>query len=107
MIESHRFKDTERYLHPEVRVWDREHPELEARIAIEFVTKWGMVAALPDGEDSSGRQKLRMHRPAEMVDRAIECAGLLAEVLRKRGWMHITPSMIPVEKEDTDAGESK
>lgn len=104
MLESHRYKDSERYLTPEVRVWDREHPELEAKIAVEFVTKWGMVAAIPDGEDSMGRQKLRLGTTDEMVSRATDCAAFLVSELRRLKWLHLTPSMIPEEKEADNGG---
>lgn len=56
-----------------------------AKVAIEFITKWGMVAAVEDGEDSAGRQKLRLATPEELVDRAVITAKLLYERLEAEG----------------------
>lgn len=59
----------------------------EAGCALHFVEKWGAISAVPDGEDSSGRQKLRLQTPAELVERATETAALLYSKLRELGWM--------------------
>src|SRR5215207_3668850 len=50
----------------------RKQLSMRARMAVALIEKWGMVAAIPDGEDSSGRQKLRMMKPKEMVERAVD-----------------------------------
>jgi len=46
-------------------------------LAVEMVNRWGMVAGMPDGEDSSGRARLRLATPEELVDRAVEVSNLL------------------------------
>ena len=60
---------------------------LPARIACELLTKWGMVAATPDGEDSAGRAKLRLQTPVELADRAVETAGIAVDLFKALGWM--------------------
>ena len=62
-------------------------PDPRARMAIDLIDKWGMVAATSDGEDSAGRAKLRLLAPDEMVQRACDTAALAMEAFRARGWM--------------------
>lgn len=66
-------------------------PNAKAKLAMDLVERWGMVAAKEDGEDSAGRQKLRLSSPAELVDRAIDVADLLIERFRIHGWMTENP----------------
>ena len=97
MIESKLVKheyDRER-LHCTIN--EREHPELEARLAFAFIEKWGMVAGMDDGEDSAGRQKLRLATPKEATDRAFEIAKLCLEKARENGLVHTTPSLDEME----------
>ena len=73
-------------------VWsDRLHHTVNfnrrASIAGEFVTKWGMVLGVPDGEDSAGRSRLRLATPTEVVDRAVETADLLMTRFDQLGWL--------------------
>jgi UTP-glucose-1-phosphate uridylyltransferase len=56
-------------------------------MAIDLVIKWGMVAAVCDGEDSCGRAKLRLMTPDELVDRAMETARQLTKALTDTGHM--------------------
>ena len=51
----------------------------EMVLAEKLVEKWGMVAAFPHGEDSAGRQRLRIMTPIEVADRALETAQRLVE----------------------------
>jgi hypothetical protein len=60
------------------------------RVAVEMATRWGMVAAVPDGEDSAKRQKLRLMTPQELVDRAIESALALQIGLMAHGLIEIS-----------------
>jgi len=83
---------------PTVRKHENELLELEARVAIEFVTKWGMVAGMPDGEDSSGRAKLRLSTPEEVVERACVISELLfAEIRKRKDWVVDIPSIEAVK----------
>jgi hypothetical protein len=47
-------------------------------LAASMIEKWGMIAAVEDGEDTRGRQKLRMLSPTELVNRAFETSELFA-----------------------------
>jgi hypothetical protein len=69
-----------------VQVFIKRQPVRAAEIAQEFVTRWGMIAAKPDGEDSAGRAKLALLAPVEIVQRACDTAELLIAEFEKRGW---------------------
>lgn len=56
-------------------------------IAADLITKWGMVAAVEDGEDSSGRSKLRLATEIEVVERAVKCTNLLLRAADEAGWL--------------------
>ena len=58
---------------------------VEANFAAMMIERWGMVAATPDGEDSAGRQRLRLPTPEELVERAFECARIYMRVARNEG----------------------
>lgn len=68
-----------------------EHLEFEAKVAEEFIARWGMVAGAPDGEDSAGRAKLRLQTPEELIERAFNTAALFMEHARKYKLVHVTP----------------
>lgn len=70
-----------------------EAVEWEGRLACQLIERWGIVAAAPDGEDSSGRAKLRVLTPAELVETACDTAQLAVAELRKRGWVTPIPSL--------------
>ena len=74
---------------------DDEYLEMEAKLATLLIEKWGLVAAIPDGEDSAGRQKLKMQTPDELVQRAFAVASLAMKTARKRGLVYKCP---PVKK---------
>ena len=44
------------------------------KMAYELITKYGSVAGMDGGEDSSGRSKSRLQTPEELVDRCIAIA---------------------------------
>lgn len=64
---------------------ETEQPDQVARLAFSFIEKWGMVAGTPDGEDSSGRQKLRLGTPDEVVQRAFELSTKAFNLARATG----------------------
>ena len=51
-----------------------------------------MVAALPDGEDSAGRQKLRLMDADELACHATDCADVVFSMFYDRGWIKDMPS---------------
>ena len=94
------FKVTSKYSNSGnmVMVHSRESPAWKARLACALIEKWGLVAAAPDGEDSSGRAKLRKLTPTELVAEATEVADLAVEEFRRRNWVTELPSFSDVEK---------
>jgi hypothetical protein len=75
----------------------------QGAFAMAFIEKWGMVAALPDGEDSSGRAKLRLATVDETVGRACDMAEKAYAEFERRGWFTLLPSMAEL----TDAVKDK
>ena len=76
-------RQLQRYSRDEMR--DSHVVTLEGRCALGMIEKWGMVAAIEGGEDSAGRQKLRLATPAELVERAFETARLAFKEVTERG----------------------
>ena len=74
-----------------------------ALLAVQLVERWGMVAGAPDGEDSAGRQRLRMMSPDEMVVRATATANRLFREFSDRRWMYEVPEIKDESEGDTSA----
>lgn len=64
----------------------------EAEFALQCIQKWGMVAAKDDGEDSSGRAKIKLSTPEEIVDRAFKIARLAMEHIAREDMLIHFPS---------------
>ncbi len=79
-----------------------EYPDWVARLATLMVEKWGTVAAEPDGEDSSGRAKVRLATADELVTRAVDVAEALVAKLRERGHVYKTPTYAEQNATDDD-----
>ena len=79
---------------------ENEHPEAEAKLAFEFIKRWGLVMAADDGEDSVGRQKFRLATPQELIDRAFSIAHLAMDKARSTGLIHQGPTLADLEKPD-------
>ena len=76
---------------------------VEAQFMLGFIERWGMVAAMPDGEDSAGRQKLRLATTEELVARAVVVTSLAFDAAHDLGWAAEAPSMddlVAAEKGD-------
>jgi hypothetical protein len=86
---------------PEITIHDTEVAQPQALIAERLMSHLAIVAAMPDGEDSSGRQKLRMMTPAEVVTRANDIADLAWKQWRQRNWLLDIPDLEP-EKPKAD-----
>jgi hypothetical protein len=84
----------------EVAILNREHPLWKARLATTLLERWGPVLAAADGEDSTGRQKIRDLSPEEIVAKACEIADLSVDEFRSRGWVIGLPSLAEVEAHD-------
>ena len=68
------------------REYVKDIPNQRARIAMELVARWGMVAATDGGEDAAGRSKLKLQSPVEIVDRAMKTADILISSIENSGW---------------------
>lgn len=64
---------------------------LEADILRDLVSRWGLIAAIPDGEDSAGRSKFRLQTPDELVDRATRTTELIMESIVAKKWFQDIP----------------
>ncbi len=84
----------------EVVISEAEVPEAEARIAQEFMIKWGCVAAEPDGEDSAGRQQLKVMTEERLVERSFKAAKLFMEHARKNNLFHVCVELPEDEEEE-------
>jgi hypothetical protein len=80
----------------EVAVAELTAPEPEARFAIELMIRMALASATPDGEDSAGRQKLRLATPNEIVERACDIASAAFAGFEKREWLaKLPPPALP------------
>ena len=77
-----------------------------ARLATDMAARFALVAALPDGEDSAGRQKLRMATPDELASRACGIAHSLWVEFENRGWLFDIPLPTPKPKKERSEKES-
>lgn len=64
-----------------------------AAIAKDLMEHIAMAMGQVDGEDSAGRQKLRLMRPDEVAKRACEIADHLVDEFESRGWMVFVPDV--------------
>ena len=71
---------------------DTDHFGVKAKIVIDMVSRWGMIAGEPDGEDSSGRAKLKLATEKDLVKRAFRMADLMFDELEIRDWLIQTAS---------------
>lgn len=62
-------------------------PGVRAQYAMEIAKHIGIALATPDGEDSSGRQKLRQLTPGEVAHRACEISEAIFSHFDDRGWI--------------------
>lgn len=88
-----RVSEIGRYGDHEVIIY-REHAANEvATLAFDLIERWGLVAAMPDGEDSAGRAKLRLPTSAELVARAFAIAEQALSCAHERGHMIALPDL--------------
>lgn len=83
---------------PHVFQHDTDHLNTKARIAIEMLQRWGMVAAEPDGEDSAGRAKLMLQPVNELVLRAVETVDVAFAAFEEKDWIIKLPSLNELQK---------
>jgi len=66
-----------------------------ARLAMCLVERWGLVACVLDGEDSAGRQKMRVMTPEELAKAACDTAEETWKQIEARGWTVDIPDPTP------------
>lgn len=76
----------------EVKVAGSECPLPAATLAMEIATRCALIAAIPDGEDSAGRQKLRLPTADELAVRSCEIAAALFAQFQSREWIMDLPA---------------
>lgn len=76
----------------QVMMHHREMPDERARFALACIERWGMISCQTDGEDTAGRQKVRLMTSDEIVSRACEVSELAFEAFQRRGWLAEIPS---------------
>lgn len=84
--------DAYRYEMDKAIIFKTIAPNPKAEIALELIAKWGMVAGIDSGEDSTGRSKHRLQSPEELVERACQTAELAFASLEQRGWLLKVPA---------------
>lgn len=75
------------------QVQDVVIPDLRARIALDIARHCSMVAAVEDGEDTTGRQKMRLLTPSEVANRAVDIANFMYERFETLEWLAEAPIM--------------
>jgi hypothetical protein len=75
-----------------LQIHEREHPDAEARFAMDLLRQHGVLMGTPAGEDSAGRAKIGIMPPAEVVSRALDISQAFHAEARKRGCMLLLPS---------------
>jgi len=83
---------------PRVATYSTEILTTRAKFVQELITRWGMVQAVDDGEDSYGRHKLKLMSPKEVVDRAIEITALMYDALAEHDLLITAPTFDELKK---------
>jgi hypothetical protein len=70
---------------------------IKSEMAYNLIKYWATVAATPDGEDSSGRQKLRLQTPEELVAKSFDVTEKFFAEATRRNWIHNFPGYIELD----------
>ncbi len=68
-------------------VSNRRMPDGRAQLAFAMIQNWGVVAAMPDGEDAIGRAKWALLPVNDLVSRAFASADAAYAEAASRGWL--------------------
>ena len=80
--------EKERYDNKPVQtVNDTDYFGTKSKIVVQLISRWGMISCIEDGEDSSGRAKVRLATEEELVKRAFKIADLMFNELEMRDWL--------------------
>lgn len=92
--------------------WDEEltrHTSLNMLLEARAIYAWELikshpnVAGIQDGEDPTGRSRLRLQTPKELVERSLEISDLYFSAIEARG--EIKPTTITLEERSAKMGE--
>ncbi len=83
------------YQNTEVTVYETRMPTDVGKFAAHLAQHFSIVAAQPDGEDTSGRQRLTLMHPADVAKRACDVAQAMWRELADRGWFLDLPDLKP------------
>ncbi len=99
LCEVKEIKPFSRFDAERIVIFNKKHPNPVATLAVEFARHFSQVAGIPDGEDSAGRQQLRLATPQECAKRSCDLAEQMWEQFQSRGWVMDLP--VPgIEGED-------
>jgi hypothetical protein len=70
--------------------------ELRAHIALDLLRTNGLLASVPDGDDTRGRRAYNLMPPKELVYRAVKIAEEFVSACEERGYLRV-PSITPEE----------
>lgn len=94
-------------------IWDEFHTTYRAHsrgiasytalLAERIVNHCAMITAQVDGEDTAGRQKLKLMDAADVAKRACDIAENMVAIFDARGWVNVFP---PPPKEDDKKPEA-
>jgi hypothetical protein len=91
----------ERYRSEDVSIQKSIAPTQKADIALQLAIHWGMVAGMPDGEDTAGHSRMRRMTPDEITAHACDTAAAMWAEFEKRDWLLDVP--IPRTEEELKA----
>lgn len=79
--------------------YHRKHfPDDRMAFATEIITRFALIAAKTDGEDSAGRAKLAREDAQEIVDFACDVATRAYAKFEDLGWLQPMPSIDEMEE---------
>lgn len=97
------YRTTKTYGQPNLALSNKQVPDDRARFAMAIIERWALVSATPDGEDSAGRQKLKLTPEPEIVKRAFALADLAWQETLSRDWFIDIPESAYEEAEKQKA----
>ena len=92
---------------PTMIVHHRQLPNQKAAFAMKLAEHLAIIACDNDGEDSAGRQKLRLLPPDEVAHRAVQIADSMWDQFATCGWIIDLPSWKDCMKMGREAEESE
>lgn len=86
------------YGEPTVVIYETIAPNFKAKLALDLMTRFGLMTADGGGEDTAGRQKFNLLPPAVVVERACEMAEVAWAEFERRGWLLEIPDLATLKK---------